>query len=78
MPAQVSLSALLFDEDERHRGWQLFATERDGSTDVATYSEADTVQAALARCLEFFPREQGYNQHGVKDIETQEHTMLKL
>lgn len=59
-------------------GYQIFATQsvNHEAEDVASYTEATSVEEAMQRCCEQF-HGYGYFNHGVKNIETQIVTMYK-
>lgn len=51
--------------------YQIYATEPDKQI-VASYTEAETIEQAIDRCLVQFPEDEGYYDHYVENLDTGE------
>jgi hypothetical protein len=56
--------------DGKTRGYQIFATPREGEIGEASYVEAGSMEEAFRHCFIFFPQEH-YHSQGIKDIQSQ-------
>lgn len=72
-----ALSVFLELNRTGRRGYQVFAKASGQVTAEASYYEAETPEEAIHKCVQQFPFEEGYSDHGVKDIETQVETLLQ-